>query len=88
MSEEPILTDSERSDILSQIPSRKSSDVSPEKGKAVDSSLESFGSILERTVAHREKLDKEISTENDDVRKKVIESSRFDLIGKMFEKRR
>jgi len=88
MSDEPILSDAERKDILSMIPSRQPSVTSSEKGKAADSGLESFGSILERTIAHREQMDKEDGKENDEIRKKVIESSRLDIIGQMFEKRR
>jgi len=87
MSEEPILSDAERNAILSEIPSRQPNVVSSDKEKAADSSLESFGSILERTIAHREKLDEEERKENDEIRKKVIESSKLDLIGQIFEKR-
>ena len=85
MSEEPTLSDAERKEILESIPkaSPSPSISSSDNGKAAGEP-ETFGSLLERTLAKRATVEETDTKADDELRKKIIESSRIDLIGKIF----
>ena len=80
---EDKLPDDVRNALLKEVltPKEKVEEVSETpKETNVDPGKQSFGSLLEQCVAKREAFDKEDNNETDVIRKKVIESSRLDII--------
>jgi len=89
MSEEPILSDAERNDILRQLVERKkpATEAVAEGSKPAptDGSLQTFGSLLEQSMINRAKFEEVDDKEVDDLRSKVLSESRLDLIGDLLK---
>ena len=82
------LTDAERNAILGKI--SKVGETIAQPPSAVDSQNEDsgavpFGVLLERTVKLQEELKNEDHSKDDEIREKVIEKSKLDMIGKMMK---
>ena len=84
MSNEPVLSDKERTDILSGMSHSNVPASDVEKGTAGSPDLKSFGALLEESLKNRQAIDLEEQKAGDELRNKVIEESRLDLIGKIF----
>jgi hypothetical protein len=89
MSEEPVLSDAERNDILRQLVERKKptteATVDSNKPSSTDGSLQTFGSLLEQSMINRAKFEEVDDKEVDDLRSKVLSESRLDLIGDLLK---
>ena len=83
---EEILDDNLRNDILKQVftpPTKKVEEVktTPIPIDINEIKPKTFGELLEETVAKREKMDKEVNIDTDNIREQVLKNSRLDLIG-------
>jgi hypothetical protein len=86
------LSDSERSEILERLSQTRDKgplqppSSGPESGSDQDLSTASFGSLLEKTIELQEKLKKDESSENDEIREAVIEKSNIDMVNDLLKR--
>ena len=79
------LSDADRNAILEKVAGQKEDSIKPPSIESAgkDNSLDSFGSLLSRTIAIQENLKKDDNSQDDEIREKVIEKSKFSMIEDM-----
>ena len=82
---ENVLEDAARDAILEKVAGQKEDSIKPPSIESAgkDNSLDSFGVLLERTIAIQENLKKDDNSQDDEIREKVIEKSKFSMIEDM-----